>query len=531
MISRPDLLVVGAGPAGLSLALQAHDHGARVRIVERRPDAFRPSRALIVHARTLEVLRPLGVVEALLAKADIAPSVRLHLGSRVVAVDLDGLVLPDTAFAHLTLLRQLDVEAVLSRALADRGVEVERGVELVRLRVDTVDGPRATLRSAAGVEEVISGAVAGCDGVASTVRTHSGIGWRGRPYRQEVLLADVELDSDLAPGIAHVVAARGGLLFLFALGERAPWRLMATRHAGPEPLPLGQPGPPVPAEQLQQLVDDSALRARITDQPWSTVVRLQHGIADRYRDGPVFLAGDAAHVNSPAGGQGMNTGIQDAANLGWKVAFARHSSQPDDLLDSYEQERRPVARLVRTLTDLVFWAESGTDLLAAFTRTGLAALGAPVLPLILRRPALISQAVRVLSQLWVSYHSSPLSVGTTTSPRGQLRPGDRFPDGTVTAGGRQLRVHQLLARPGVHIMLHADAREPAAALSRPYVHVHRLTSIPGRGIVAVRPDGYVGLLGEDDQQLGTWLSLVGPGPVRTTAHPAGAGEHGPDSTR
>ena len=130
----------------------------------------------------------------------------------------------------------------------------------------------------------------------------------------------------------------------------------------------------------------------------------------------------------------------------------------------------------------------------------------------------------MLSQLRVSYHSSPLSVETTTSPRGRLRPGDRLPDGMVTAGGRQLRVHELLARPGVHLMLHADARTPAAAtLSGPYVHVHRLTSIPGRGVVAVRPDGYVGLLGDtvDDQQLGTWLSLVGPG----------AGERGPDSTR
>jgi 2-polyprenyl-6-methoxyphenol hydroxylase-like FAD-dependent oxidoreductase len=416
------------------------------------------------------------------------------------------------------LLRQLDVEAVLSRALVDRGVEIQRGVELVKLCPDATDGPRATLRSTAGIEEVSSGTVAGCDGAASTVRTQSRIGWRGRPYRQEVLLADVELDSDLVPGIAHVVAARSGLLFLFALGEQAPWRLMVTRRAGLEPLPLGQPGPPVPAEELQRLVDDSALRARITDVPWSTVVRLQHRIADRYRDGPVFLAGDAAHVNSPAGGQGMNTGIQDAVNLGWKVAFAPYSAQPDDLLDSYEQERRPVARLVRALTDLVFWAESGTDPLASFTRASLAPLGSPVLPLILRRPALISQAVRVLSQLRVSYHTSPLSVETTTLPWGQLRPGDRLPDRMVTAGGRQLRMHELLARPGVHLMLHADARTPAAMLSSPYVHVHRLTNIPGRGVMTVRPDGYIGLLSGtvDDQQLGTWLNLVGPGPGPTT---------------
>ena len=176
-----------------------------------------------------------------------------------------------------------------------------------------------------------------------------------------------------------------------------------------------------------------------------------------------------------------------------------------------------MARLVRALTDLVFWAESGTDPLASFTRAGLAPLAAPVLPLILRRRALVSQAVRVLSQLRVSYHTSPLSVETTTLPPGRLRPGDRLPDGMAMAGGRELRMHELLARPGVHIMLHADARTPAATISGPYVHVHRLTSIPGRGVVAVRPDGYVGMLGGTvDDQLGTWLSLVGLGPGRVT---------------
>ena len=130
MRSPPDVLVAGAGPAGLALALQVHAHGGRVRIVDRRPEAFRPSRALIVHPRTLEVLRPLGVTQALLARADVAPEIRLHLGSREARIQLAGLALPDTAFPHLSLLRQMDVEMVLSQALARRGVPVERGTEL-----------------------------------------------------------------------------------------------------------------------------------------------------------------------------------------------------------------------------------------------------------------------------------------------------------------------------------------------------------------------------------------------------------------
>jgi 2-polyprenyl-6-methoxyphenol hydroxylase-like FAD-dependent oxidoreductase len=249
-----DILVAGAGPGGLALALQAHDHGAAVRVIDRRPEAFRPSRALILHARTLEVLRPLAVTGALLARADTAPAADLHLGDRVVRIHLTDLALPDTAFPHLTLVRQMDVETVLARALADRGLEVERGTELVEVR-DGPEGVRAVLRSAAKVEEACSGFVAGCDGPASTVRAQAGIGWPGRAYAVEVVLADAELDADLAGGRAHVVAGRPGLLFVFPLGERARWRLLATRPAGAEQLPFGQLGPPVPAAELQTLLD------------------------------------------------------------------------------------------------------------------------------------------------------------------------------------------------------------------------------------------------------------------------------------
>ena len=231
------ILVAGAGPAGLALALQAHDHGAVVRIVDRRPEAVRPSRALILHARTLEVLRPLGVTQALLARADIAPAADLRLGSRIVRVAFGDLALPDTAFPHLSLIRQMDVERVLAGALAERGVVVERGTELTGVR----DGPesvRATLRTPAGSEAALFGFAVGCDGPASTVRAQAGLGWTGRPYPVEVVLADAELDGALAADAAQVVAGRRGLLFAFRLGEQATWRLLATRPAttpGPSP--------------------------------------------------------------------------------------------------------------------------------------------------------------------------------------------------------------------------------------------------------------------------------------------------------
>jgi 2-polyprenyl-6-methoxyphenol hydroxylase-like FAD-dependent oxidoreductase len=503
-----DVLVVGAGPTGLALALQAHDHGARVRVVERRPEAFRPSRAMIVHARTLELLRPLGVTHELLAHADAAPRACLHLGHSEVPVGLGDLALTGTAFPTPAFLRQADLEAVLSGALAVRGVAVERGTELVGLEPD--ERPRVTLRTPAGLETSGWRAVAGCDGAESTVRRGAGIGWAGGTYRPEAVLADVDLAGDLTEGVTHVAAGRRGILFLFSLGEGAPWRLLGTRPAGRDTVPPGRSGPTVPDAELQQLIDDSGVRARLVSVAWSTRVRLQHRVADHYRRSGVFLAGDAAHASSPAGGQGMNTGIHDALNLGWKLALAGSSSDPDGLLDTYEAERRGTAHQVLALTHLLFWAEASTGPLPTLLRGTVAPRLAPFIPWLLRRRWLVAGAARALAQFSVGYRGSPLSVEGTPARRGPIRAGDRLPDAEVACDGSPTRLHELLARPGFHVLLDRGALAPVAGAAGPLVQVHRLTSSPGRGVVAVRPDGHVGYRSAAlDAGLAAWLRQAG----------------------
>ena len=371
----------------------------------------------------------------------------------------------------------MDVEQVLAEALADRGIQVERGTGLAEVR----DGPewvRTILAFAGGSERALFSFVAGCDGPASTVRAQAGIGWPGRQYPVEIILADAELDGDLAEGAVRVVAGHRGLLFAFRLGEQAPWRLLATRPAAGDPLPPGQLGPAVPAAELQALMDEANFGAQITGLAWSSRIRVQVRVASRFRQGRLFLAGDAAHAYSPATGQGMNAAIQDAANLGWKLAFAGARPPGGPLLDSYDLERRPVARQVAAMTNLAFWAEAGTGPVASAIRERLGPLAAPVVPALTGRRRLVAPVIRLISQLRVSHRDSPLSVEGVPRRHGGPRAGDRLPDQLVNSAGRSIRLHELLARPGVHILLDRDADRAGALPPGRLVDVHRLDSVP-----------------------------------------------------
>jgi len=323
--SAPDVLAVGAGPTGLSLAANVHALGASVRIIDRSVDRSRESRALAVQPRTLELLDSLGIAEALVARGRTSVRLRIRVGRRTVAVPFGDVGVEDSAFPSLLFVSQAETEAVLTDHLMAHDVQVERGVELVSFQADD-DAVACVVRHVDGRQEhVRCRYLVGCDGAHNTVRHLADIPFQGDAYPQTFFLGDVEADGDLEAGSINAFVSSGAVAFFFPLGQPATWRVIGM-HAGPARwIPSGGAATEAAAASLQDLqsVTDVATSGsvRLRDPAWMTVFRLHHRQAARYRAGRVFLAGDAAHIHSPAGAQGMNTGIQDAWNLAWKLAL------------------------------------------------------------------------------------------------------------------------------------------------------------------------------------------------------------------
>jgi 2-polyprenyl-6-methoxyphenol hydroxylase-like FAD-dependent oxidoreductase len=513
MTNHPvDVLVIGAGPTGLTLALQLAMFGVRVRVIDRGTDRIHESRALAIQARTLEVLAGSGVTDELVERGNKTVRLRIHAGNRETGVPLFDLGLPDTAHPYLLFLSQAETERILDEHLTAAGVRVERGVELADLTDDApADAAVATLRHPDGSDEPVPARyLVGCDGAHSTVRRLAGIGFTGAAYPQTFVLADLEADG-VAPGAAHAFLSGRGMLFFFPLQHPATWRILAMRPPT-DPTP---PDAPVALDEVQTLTDTYTGGAvHVRDPVWMTNFRLHHRAA-RYRAGRVFLAGDAAHIHSPAGAQGMNTGIQDAVNLAWKLAHALRGVTDPALLDSYHTERAPVGRTVLRFTDRAFTIATSTNPIVRTLRTQLAPA---LIPLVLKPRALRAYGFRILAQLAIRYRHSPLSLDGPHPPRHGPKAGDRLPDAPIVHNGQPTTLHRLLAAPGWHLLLcgpaHAWTAPDLTFLAQRragILTVHQLTptdtSGPDGGKPAlhrlgltpedtaqylIRPDGHIG---------------------------------------
>ena len=337
-----EVLIVGGGPTGLSLAITLRRYGIPVRVIDRALAPTSVSKALALWSASLEALQGMGVVDRFVAEGQRLNALCVGEGDRRLATLAVGEGI-DSAFPFPLLLPQSRTEALLTERLAELGVSIERNVEMVGL-VQDASGVTATLRHGDGRSETVrTNYLAGCDGARSAVRQALNINFEGYTEPQTFLLADVRIDGgDLDHRSIYLWWHNGGTVAMFPFG-REVWRIFSMRG---EDSPQGDE--PATLEEMQHCVDRYGPHGlRIHDPSWLSIFRINERLAAQYRAGRCFIAGDAAHIHSPAGGQGMNTGIQDAVNLGWKLAYAlRGVGNNEVLLDSYEAERRPIARSV-----------------------------------------------------------------------------------------------------------------------------------------------------------------------------------------
>jgi 2-polyprenyl-6-methoxyphenol hydroxylase-like FAD-dependent oxidoreductase len=409
------VLIAGAGPTGLVLALWLTKQGVPVRIIDKAPKPGTTSRALAVHARTLELYEQLDLADAIVAQGYTVPGFRLWLGGREAArVPFEEIASDLTPYGFLHIFPQDEHERLLVERLSGLGVQVERSTELIGY-TDANDQISARIRGPDGDERSVNAAfIAGCDGARSKVREAMGTGFPGGTYPQIFYVADVTGDGPAFNGDLNGDLDQSDFLAIFPLADRGRVRLIGAIKPGH--------GKDLDKLTFDDISDRAAqkLQLKVKEVNWFSVYHVHHRVTEAFRRGRAFLLGDAAHIHTPVGGQGMNTGIGDAINLAWKVKAVLAGNAPDALLDSFETERRAFAlRLVQT-TDRFFNLAATDGRLAEIVRTRIAPI---ILPQIVKFEAAREYIFRTLSQITLNYRGKGLDQGQV----GPVHGGDRLP--------------------------------------------------------------------------------------------------------
>jgi 2-polyprenyl-6-methoxyphenol hydroxylase-like FAD-dependent oxidoreductase len=418
--TRTDVLIVGAGPTGLMLANQLVRRGVRPLIIDRNTGPSVHSKALGVQARTLEIYSKLGIAERAIELGTRAAGANIWVDGRKAArLPLGDIGRELSPYPFLLILGQDDNERLLGELLTDRGLGVQWNTELVHL-VQNANDVRATLKLPDGTTlEIVAKWVAGCDGSRSAVRSLNTIEFVGAPYQHVFFVADTMATGPMVADELNVMIWKGGFHLFFPMRSADHWRVV-----GIVPPDLRERDDVDFDDVLPSILHEAGPTLSFTSCNWFSTYRIHHRRAARFRAQRCFLLGDAAHIHSPVGAQGMNTGLQDAYNLAWKLALVNSGKADEELLESYELERVPVAERLLKTTDQAFAIVVSERWLAKVFRTR---VFSKIVAFAMTVDRIRKLAFRTISQIGINYPGSPLSEMSPGYPQGAPQAGERFP--------------------------------------------------------------------------------------------------------
>lgn len=487
-MKRTEVLIIGAGPTGLALALWLTKNGVQVRIIDKADRPGTTSRALVMHARNMEFYHQLGIAQETLNRSIEFKAANLWVrGKKAAQVQFSDIGTDLSPYPYMLIFPQDRHEQMLIEELEKVGVQVERDMELISFtNIDT--GVRAQLRNANGeTEECEAAYMAGCDGAHSTVRHQMHVDFPGGTYENTFYVADLTVSGDMADGDMHAAVDSEDFLALFPMQGKGRVRLVgAIRQDQADKERSELKWEDVSTDIIKRL------NMQVEAVHWFSTYRVHHRVASHFREGNVFLAGDAGHVHSPVGGQGMNTGIGDAVNLAWKLKAVLKDGAPASLLDTYETERIAFARRLVATTDKAFEFVSARGFEARLIRTRIAPI---VLPLAFHFRLMRRYLFKVISQIQINYESSALSQGSA----GPVKGGDRLPwvqdegtaDNFAPLRFMDWQIHCYGMMPEAVQDLCAGRDIPCYTF--PWTETAERSGLQQNAVYVVRPDGYIGM--------------------------------------
>ncbi len=494
---KTDVIIVGAGPTGLALAGQFIRYGIDFVIIDKKETTTPHSKAIGVHARTLEIHEQIGLAEKALSQGAVAGKTRLLEGGKIRAeINLSKIGEGMSAYPFLLVLEQGKHERILYDFIKENGRDVRWRTEMAAFS-QTDEGVSVDAKNTNGGSETIEAKyLVACDGAKSPVRHSLGLEFEGSTFERMFYVADVQIDWEFEHDALHVSLSENSLLAFFPMEGEKQWRIVGNFPEGHEK----EEGEVLYEEIEERIKAELKVPLDVYNVNWFSTYKVHTRHVDKFSVGRCFLAGDAAHIHSPAGAQGMNTGIQDGYNLAWKLALVVKGKTSAEILNTYNEERLENARRLLKTTDRMFQLGAGEEWFTAFVRTHIFPY---VANFVLKFDVVKKAVFPLVSQIGINYRESSLSKHTGSF--------------TIKAGGRmpyflieEKSIYDRLREPKFHLILFSDGKEAMPDVAddlngelADILDVHAIPLYPniaevfgtsGSFLVLLRPDNYIGLI-------------------------------------